>query len=453
MNRSAQIERLFLGVGLVAGVAFALVFPPFTVSDEPAHFFRAFHVSAGRLVPEQSADGLGGVLPASLPRLFDDLSSDLPLHPERKADAGLVLGALGRPLGSDTRFVSFRDAAFASPLPYAPQAAAIALGRWLGAPPLALFYLARLANLAVSTAIMWWALRLLPTRRWLIVLFALTPMATSLRGSLSADASTIALAFLLTALVARWTWGSSSVIETRDHAVLVATAAALCLTKLPYALLVTLVLLIPAERFRPGERRRRLTWLLATVLAALAVSAWYAYHANVSPRPGTLPFQQIRDALLEPGRFALLLAGDAVAHTPRYLAQLVGAQLGWVDTRVPWTLVYVYFVVLGALTVLDADPGRMPDRRARWVLGGVVAATVVAVAASQYATWTSYRAEVIEGIQGRYFLPVAPAAALLLQFRRGAGRIDLERYRAWLTAFIVIGLLVALAAVVRRYYV
>jgi uncharacterized membrane protein len=445
-------DAVFVFVGLLAGVVLAALFPPFSIADEPAHFLRAFHISSGRLVPERTTDAIGGVLPASLPRLAEELAGRLPFDPAQKVDPRVVLAALRRPLGEETRFVDFRNAGFVTALPYLPQAAGIALGRAFGAPPLVLFYLARFFNLLVTTAIIWWALRLLPSRRWLVALVALTPMATSLRGSVSADAFTIAAAFLLVAVVASHAWGPARLFDGRDHLVLVACSTAVCLTKLPYCPLVFLVLLLPAERFRPGERRLRLGSLFLVVAGATGLAAWSAYHMDLPLRPGVDRVLQIRDALAEPGRFVLLLAGDAIAHGPRYLAQLIGVNLGWLDVRVPWWVIFTYLTALAGLAVFDVDARRIPSASARLVLAVVLAVALVSITASQYATWTPYRAARIEGVQGRYFLPVAPLAALLFQSRRGAGHLDLDRLGIWLAAFSAIGLVAAQVAVVARYY-
>ena len=445
-------EAVFLFAGLLAGAALAVLFPPFSIADEPAHFLRAFQISSGRLVPERTTEAIGGVLPASLPQLADELAGRLPLHPERKVDPRAVLAALRRPLGEETRFVDFRSAAYGTALPYLPQAAGIALGRALGAPPLVLFYLARFVNLLVSTAIIWWALRRLPSRRWLVAFVALTPMATSLRGSVSADAFTIAAAFLLVAVVASHAWGPDRKIDGRDHLVLVACSAAVCLTKLPYCPLVFLVLLLPVERFRPGERGLRLGSFFLIVTCAAGLAAWSAYRIDLPLRPGADRMLQIRDALAEPGRFVLLLLRDAIEHTPRYVVQLIGFKLGWLDTRLPWWVIFTSLATLAGLAVLDVDARRIPSTSARLVLAVVLAVTLVSITASQYATWTPYRAAHIEGIQGRYFLSVTPVAALLFQSRRAAGHLDLDRLAIWPAALSAIGLLAALVAVVVRYY-
>jgi hypothetical protein len=367
-------------------------------------------VSLGRLVPERADGAVGGTLPASLPGLVSELLDDLPGNPTRTVDPGVVVRNLRRPLGDEERFVDFRDAAFASGPPYAPQAAGIALG----APPLALVYVARLANLAVSAALIWWALTLLPARR-----------GPSRLG---------------TADPAHWPRPRAAHGQRRgslldEAAVLPARRAGLP---------------DPADRFRGGERWRRLAWVFAAVVAALTIASWGAYQMDLPQRPGAE--RVLRDALLEPGRVARLFVNDVLQHGLRYLAQAIGAQLGWLDTRVPWWAVSLYGAMLAVLGALDADPAVAPTRWQRVTLGVVVVTALVAMVASQYAVFTPYRAALIEGVQGRYFLPLAPAAALLIQSRRGAGRVELDRYAGWVAAPVEIGLAAALVAAARRYY-
>src|SRR5207244_9718047 len=89
------------------------------------------------------------------------------------------------------------------PSPYLPQAIAIAAGRWLGAGPLALLYIGRLANALVALIVLASAVRLMPIGRELTMLFGLLPMAIYQYASVSPDAAVITTAFLFTAVALR----------------------------------------------------------------------------------------------------------------------------------------------------------------------------------------------------------------------------------------------------------
>jgi uncharacterized membrane protein len=96
---------------------------------------------------------------------------------------------------------------------YLRQAIAIIGGRWAGASPLALLYLARFANALVAVALLTWAVRLMPIRREAVMMVGLLPMAVFEYASAAPDAGLIGTAFLYTALALRaqlksdWTAG------------------------------------------------------------------------------------------------------------------------------------------------------------------------------------------------------------------------------------------------------
>ena len=54
-------RRVFLVSAVLGGAAFIVTTPPFQVPDEPAHFYRAYSVSEGRLLV-QTRKGMPGAL-------------------------------------------------------------------------------------------------------------------------------------------------------------------------------------------------------------------------------------------------------------------------------------------------------------------------------------------------------------------------------------------------------
>ena len=142
---------MFAGIALIFGSALVFLTPPFQVTDEFWHFFRAYQVSLGQFVAQTQDNTQGGILPVSLLKLSSRFA-DLPFHPANKTSREKILDAGQILLDPDQKiFCKFPSSANYSPLVYAPQAIAIAIGRSLGLKPLGLLYIGREAALMAWT--------------------------------------------------------------------------------------------------------------------------------------------------------------------------------------------------------------------------------------------------------------------------------------------------------------
>jgi uncharacterized membrane protein len=211
---------------------------------------------------------------------------------------------------------------------------------------------------------------------------------------------------------------------------------------------------VPRRRL-PGGRGAFLFIHFALCGLATAYALHVAAGLDVTLRPGMAVDapRQIASALAEPLRFTGVVIADYVRHAPRYGAQLVG-KLGWADVSLPTSFLVAYAGLLLALVFLDASPRIRMTAGQRLVLAVAVLAILGLVSASQYAVWTPYGADFIDGIQGRYFLPIVTAGAWLCHTRELAGRVPVERWSPGLVAAVsvAISLAVSVATLVARYY-
>jgi uncharacterized membrane protein len=449
-------HRVFLWCGLLGGLVFIFLVPPFWVADEPSHFLRAYDVSRGHIWPEVVHTSPGGAytsgtVGADLPRSLLALEHELPAGPGATSQPATILRSFRYPLNPDDRiFVDFRGTAWSPFLPYVAPALAIALGRWCGAGPLLLLYLGRLANLLASSLLIALAIRRFPTGRWVQMLIALTPMAITLRASLSADAAAFTAACVFVGLVAEASSGSRP-LRGGDLAVLICAGAALALTKLPYIPLLLLALSIPAERFSAPSRRRFLTSYGAIALAAVLFSIVCWRRIPVAMRPDVDPAIQIHSLVAHPLSVLQVLAHDIAQSWLLYLMEALGALLGWLDIGVSPVIIHADLFLIVLMLMLDAEASGLPSRRQRWLLLTSVTTVAFLVLVSQFVSWTEPGHE-LQGVQGRYFLPIAPATALLLQPRSLASRWSLAGVGPWLAAFTATLFAIVSLAVIDRCY-
>lgn len=413
--------RVFLAGSLLAGLLYMVVFPPLSIADETLHFYRAIGLASGEVVAPRVDGRASATVPSSTLRLVGELRTGhaLPIEPERRIAVEDLRASYRWPLERSRReLVDLVGIGMFPFVAHLAPALGIAVGLALDASPPLLVLCGRVTNLLLASLVVWWAIRLAPVGRWGLVVAALTPMAVSSRASLSADAATTALAFLFLALVARWAWGEG--MDRRERRLVAGAAVALCLTKLPYVVLLAAVALVPRERLEMG--RRRVGWAVAAAAVALAIvfAVWAAWRVDPATRPGTDTDRNraTLDLVVDPGRVARAVAADFAVHADRYAVQAIGIQLGWLDVQLPAAPVVAYGLGFLALVLLG-EPGARIARWQRLLLAAVGAVLAVGISVSQYAIWTPSAAAAVEGVQGRYFLPAAPLVVwLLLRHRR-----------------------------------
>jgi uncharacterized membrane protein len=452
----------FALIALTVGSALAFLTAPFQSPDEPAHFLRAYQVSEGKWVATFRGRWGGGELPASLVKVTEPFQR-MTFFRQRITSKATIVSTLAVPLRPDVvRYESFPNTALLTPVSYAPQAAAMALGRRAGLSPLALLYAGRVGNLLAFTLLGYLAIGLAPVNVRALTLLLVMPMTLFQAGSVSADTMTNGLAALWTAMVLHHAIGSERPLRKRDLIGLVIVASSLALAKVAYVPLCLLVVLIPADRF--GTRARRWAFLgvlLATTIGGLA--AWSrmtpGLDAAIVTRPEVVPREQLKVVLGHPLSFAVSLWATLLRDFRFFCLSFVG-WLGWLETRLIPSVIYTYIgVLIVACWPHRGERDLRPSLKWPAVLLLAVASTVVLVAVTQYLVWTNVGAPFVEGPQGRYFIPIWPAALLLV---RSLGSLIPSRFALpvrslwWDAAVILFACLVdayTVWVVYHRYYV
>jgi len=214
-------------------------------------------------------------------------------------------------------------------------------------------------------------------------------------------------------------------VQGRDIVVLMALMAVCGPCKMVYAVLMGLCLLIPVRKFGGWGK-----WALAAaaVGGAWAVSMYlvnsqvivsYATEAESYVAWAEEPGYSLSLLIHQPIRLVQMFYQTILWQAQQYHLTMVGAYLGNLDPvlDVPYGLVLVF--TAGLLGLAFQKPGesiRMSGEQRIWVV--VVCAGCAAVTMlSMLIAWTPLSAKVIQGVQGRYFLPFLPALLLAVKNR------------------------------------
>jgi uncharacterized membrane protein len=419
LRRFSRPHNAFVIIAFVFGQALVLLIPPFQSADEPYHFFRAYQITEGTLVSRQvDVRGLGGgYLPVSLYNVWLPFSH-MGFHLENKAPVDQIGPTLRIPLEPQKRiFITLPSTAHYSPTCYLPQCLGILIGRIVGVGPLPMLYLSRECNLLARIWLGFLALRWAPAISRPLMLVLLMPMSLYVGSSASADVPTGAFAIAFSSLVLRYCGVEGSAIDSGRLVAMWLLSLAVCLCKFVYAPLLGLLLLIPATRF--GGRERYWINVLLMVLIDLSVTyLWTSQSSGLDVRiritgdvSGTRQLQYLRD---HPGQIVHILAQTSANRTWGLFQSYVGV-IGWLDRFLPtgFVLAYLIFLLLACMAA-EGRPALPPVWKSMLIVVPIVTVSFLMIALLTYMYWTPVGAAEIDGIHGRYLIPLTPAALILL---------------------------------------
>ena len=411
----ARAEKIVFAAICAAILLFVFITPPFQAPDEDQHWYKAVLLSEGRLLAERQGGLTGAVLPLDAIELR---RSDFP--GERSGVAWRAsLPEIGQAWSKDAErsgaaFAQFPNLANYSPSLYLPQAAGIALAETIGLPRLGGFYLGRLFNALAAIALLGLAVAAMPWGKAALLAAAALPTFAFHAGSLSADASINGFAFLALALSLRL--GDAA---HRKAWPLLAAAPFLGLAKGVY-----LPVLVAGLRWPENARDRRF-WMFAAAaaLAAAAFVGWMLYsggqpslYTTVSRKTGlqatTAPMaDQLAIILSDPLQYVRILLSSFKERFPVYILQIVGRP-GWNAFLLPLLAYPLAGLMIAAALCSGGGPRVTRMQRLWWLLLALGGAVLVETAL--YLTGTPYAADYVQGVQGRYFLPLLPLLLLAL---------------------------------------
>lgn len=395
----AKQSWLFLIYALPAVVFLSVAMAPFQVTDELSHALRADQIGRGSLISNR----LGGTVDGGLVA-FGDLYHDMWFHPEVKETPEHAARAGTIEWSGPRRGVNFQNTAQYGPLLYAPQTIGILLGRSAGLKIAQTLVVARLLNGLASCFVGFLALRICRRGQALLFSTLLLPMTLSQFGSASQDALLISLSLLVVAAASR-VLAERRPASTVEFALFAGVVLA---TTLARPSQIALALLAPAFTSRPDPASRRKEIVAAVAAASIAIWLWLLTGLR-PPMPADQSYAlQFAHIVAHPLNLPTTMVNTFVSNH-EWLWRTVVGYLGWTDALMP---LWYYKAATVALAIALLAPGNRgpvawPALLATVTLVGVLTATCFAL----YLSWTPVDHRTINGLQGRYFLPVLPLLA------------------------------------------
>ncbi len=400
-----KCEYLFILAYVFLGLYMLISVLPMRVPDEREHFFRSYEISQLHLISETSADGL-----SSGCRIFE--GNLQPLSVERSARLDDVKEALDIHLDDkNPQKYCFRNQALYAPTNFLPQALGIALSRIFTDRAVALMYAGKFFNFAFLGLMLFFSIRLLPRYKLLYSVILLLPINLQQFVSISADGMSMASVALLVSFVFYLRYHSIK-IGAAVYAVLIVLCTFVALSKIVYFPMILVVCLL--GRFNFKSTKEYVAGIVSCIAIPLLINfVWFLISfkilQNSEQRPGVIPELQKNYVITHPfevlGIYIYSLSVDF--HT--YLDSIFGRYLGVLDVVVDKPIIKRLRNLLLIVFVIEiiCESGDCFLRYYHKLILLCLSLMVVGLMCSAlYVQWTPYKATAVEGIQGRYFLPV-----------------------------------------------
>ncbi|MBU4278536.1 MAG: DUF2142 domain-containing protein [Proteobacteria bacterium] len=388
----------------IAGMFLSFLIPPLQSPDELDHIERAYLLSKGTIIldaPEGRSSG--GMIDTGLLDYFR-IFRGIIFKPDKKLS--LADSELAKSINW-TGAKKFRPAysiSYYFPLLYVPQAVGLAIGEKTGLSIDFSYRLARLLSLLAIAVIILVAFNIYQPNPLVIALLVL-PMSLFQMASASIDGLSLALTILSMACFLR-------IVQDKTNS-----------NPLFYYLLTCAVLVLSTGRiylaplillnFMACYYLKNRKYCYLCVLSVVLIVLWFivAVYTTVDKRL-VMGASTLEIALLYLQHPSILIHAFAstisnAAMTTNYLYSFVGV-LGWLDTQF---YIWQYTLFLLLLLSICGLSISAKDLRTDWLPRSAILLCVLSAIFIMFflllVTWNKYPAAIIDGVQGRYFLPPA----------------------------------------------
>lgn len=387
-KKNIKIEKLFLITVPFIAIMFMITMPTFKNHDELYHWYRAYEVSIGKLVTGLENGIEGTEMPESVRNVMHADWTNM-----KYTD---VRNKLNVKLNKEnTSIIDPETASVYSCSQYVPQAIGIAITRLFTDNVMLMTYGGRIANLIMAIVLMYFAIKIIPFGKKILLVLAYIPIAIEGFSSLSPDAMAISLSMFYIAYILYLAFNENTKVDKKAKIILTISSVLIALCKIVYIPLVGLIIIIPKEKFA-GKNNKNAKSINISIIMAIAIIVnllWLAYSGRylANFRDGDSKYQII-SILQHPIQYIQMCLYTLNVSGSSYITSMLGSVLGWgelikVYSIVPYSLLFI-------ITFITMSDNTVKEKFSTWqkiVITLVILAIIALIFTSLYVQWTTPR--------------------------------------------------------------
>ena len=456
-----KAENLFVILCLIVGFIFIVITPPFQVSDENSHFFKMYSITEGTLNFQRYTMDNGNTfatspLPLSVTYVAKDANKFI-YNYNMKYSADKIKSVLNIKLNKDktSSFIYFIPAYGA--LSYMPGILVLEVLKLLNVNPLWMMYILRVVSLLTYILITYWAIRIVPVKKWLFMLSGLLPIAIYGGGAVSSDGIVTSLCFLYTACIFNLAFNNEiKSISKKDFISISAIILYITICKFPYAILTLLMFIIPKEKFPQKLSQNKTFWFTAVILGIYVLFNnlhFLMISKGLSPVNDRIisVSDAIAYALQNPSGVVKLFLKTIQISSVKWYAGTI-ALFGWSDTFIP---IFGLFMTSLSLIITSffkdrdeiiSDVALLKNKIIYFLISFLFFSFTLIVC---YLLFSYKEFDMVRNMQGRYLVPLTPLIYLIFSSKISVKYSLIRTLTLVLYVFLI---LICVVNILHRFY-
>lgn len=398
-KKNLRIEFIFLFFYVLFGIGYLTVYPFSTIPDEEAHFVRIYGITEGHLLAEVNEEGIGGAYVAD--NILDGWN-----YKETRLDD--IKSWSDREVGDSETFYEAANTALYSPLSYLPQTIGLGIGKILSDNVVFMLYMTRIVSWLVVGALLFFAIRITPMGKGLLMFISLLPMNMQECASFAADGWTYGIVTFFVAYILYLRYSLNRPMDTKQYVLLYGLLILLTSCKIVYVPLCLLAFFIPVDRFG-GKKNFIKNAVIAGITVLVFTVGWLAISSSylIEFNEGVDSGQQVSFILHNIPGYIKILFNTIMSSIEVYIKTLFGWKLGHLTVEVNNVMVYTTLFII--VLVAAKEKIRVKDEffdLFRYGLLGICGIVTLILFTSLYVQWSPVGIDNVRGVQGRYFIPL-----------------------------------------------
>lgn len=417
-----KIPKIFLLSCIILGTVYVFIAPLFTGSDEHNHYYRIYEISEG-IFATPTNKVVGSKLPKSLSETFIIGSGNNTTikYKDIKKMWNIKLNSSNKVQYGNSYVDSYNNTALYSPIQYLPQVIGFLLAKLLGLRPYIIGLLGRLFNLFFYTLLGYFCLKNIPKSKLFYMLILLSPNMLQCATTLSADSFTNSIFLLLISIIFKLCYSKDKITKKEKYLVLILSVI-ISLCKIVYLPIVFLVLLISDEKFVNGKKEKKLYCMVTIILSVFISFVWMGFTDGIFKIAYDKTDFQKQFILHNLFSYIIIFMRTMVNYIIKYVECLfVGTTMYHSQLKIPSIISFIYVILVSISLLNDKNKYKFDNYKKAFIsiigiiIIGLISTAIYIQCTAQY---YSVANSTIEGIQGRYFIPIIFLIPFIFNFKR-----------------------------------